>query len=897
MSLFATLRCWWRVVVDRARTQDDVEAEFQFHIDAYAQDLIRRGLPQAEARRKAIAELGQPGTQKERYREAIGLRIFDEIGADVRYGLRALLRNPGFSAVAILSLALGVGATTAMFSLIDAVLIHPFPYADSDRIMNPVLINEQDPQQVTWFALNKSQFETLSHAKPVESLLGFRNGNMEITGDRVPEDVAAIYLTENADTFFGVRALLGRGIQPSDAQGAAQPVVVLSYKLWKRYYSGDPGVIGRTMQLEHATYTIVGVMPRRFTFNDTLGVGDLYLPRTLLHDNVNPAAAGAYTPWIKLKANVSVAAADAELDAIVHQFAKENPAHFPQRFHLQLQRIAAPFEQNLGHTLVLLSIAVLMLLLIGCANCSILLLARGRARQHELAVRSAIGASRWRIVRQLLVESIVLSLCGAALGVAASYWLATLPVRLSPDSFPSESLIQINLAVLTFSVLLALGCGVLFGLVPAVRLSRPDVSHLVQRNLRGITGRGRRQNVNILIAGQIAVTLVLIATAGTAIGAFLRLLHTPLGYEPRNVMQVGILMHWNQPEDWEKVKSREGRVAFLEQIRRKIASIPGVSSVAVGTDATPPNTGRHEVFDTLLSERGQRARMFGVGPEYFSTLRIPLLRGRIWNETENMHGDSVALVNESFARRYWPLGNAIDQQIRIPGLTSVGPLVAASSDSGGWRTIVGVVGDVRNDGVDMPVLPAIYTPYTTLMVPYAQFMVRTQGEPLSLLASVQAAVQSVSADQQVSKGAFDLTDAIEHDAQWSRQRLLSVLFGFFSVMALILALVGLFSVVSYSVAQRIPEFGVRLALGAPRSHIVWLAARIAALSVAAGMVAGLLADVLVAKILAKWMSHGGLGLSTLWVAVLLLTCSAIVACLIPAHCAASVQPVEALRYE
>jgi predicted permease len=899
MNLVAQIRTWWYAITRRSRVDQEVESELQFHVNAYTEDLMRSGVAREEAHRRAQLELGKVEIQNERYREAVGLRLFDEIGGDLRFGLRSIWKQPAFSAVAILSLALGIGATTAMFSLIYAVLLHPFPYADSDRIMNPVVINELNPREPRWFAMTKPQFQTLRQAKSIESLLGFRHVPLEITGNEIPEDVVAIYLTENAGSFFGVPALLGRGIQLTDAQGGGQPIVVLNFRFWQRHFHGDPAVIGRTLQLNHANYSIVGVMPRSFAFNDTFGVGDIYLPRSLLHDSTNPPLQWPYTPWIKLKPDVSTASADAELGAIVQQFAKEFPERYPKQFHLQLQPIIAPFEQNTGRTLTLLLAGVSLLLIIGCVNCSILLLARGAARQHELAVRSALGASRARIIRQLLIESLVISFTGAVLGVAASWWLAKLAFELSPGSFPSESFIRINLPILAFSVGLALLSGILFGLAPAWRLSRPDLARPMQSSPQRIASRGNHRRIHILIAGQIALTLLLMATAGTAMGAFLHLMRVPLGYDPKNVMQVGILMHWDNPADWSRIQSRGDRAAFIEQVRQNIANVPGVLSVAVATDATPPNFGRDETFETLgeSSEQQQQARTYGVGQQYFSTLRIGLLSGRIWDQAENMSGDSVAVVNESFARRYWPHGNAIGHQIRIPGLKPVGLLVATSSGSAGWREIIGVVSDARNNGVDMPVLPAIYMPYTTLMAPYAQFDIRTQGEPLSLLHTIRAAVASVSSDQQIANDAFDLQDAIDRDPQWSKQRLFSVLFGVFSTMALLLALAGLFSVVSYSVAQRTMEFGVRLALGASRRHILWIAARAAVLSLVVGVTVGSVADILAGHLLRAWMDNRESG--PLWLpgASLLLAVCALAACLLAARRTASANPTEALRYE
>jgi predicted permease len=894
MSLLGFLRNVWPSIAPRSH--GDVEEELRSHQQAYQEDLIRHRLTAEEAQRKARIDLGQPATQNETYRAAVGLRLFDELGGDIRYGLRALRRNPGFAAVAVLSLALGIGATTAMFSLIYAVLLHPFPYADADRIMNPVVVNEQHPDEPRWFATMKPQFETLKRANSIESLLGFAGANMEITGGALPEDVIGAYLTGNAGSFFGVRALLGRGIEPSDDQGSGQHIAVLNYKFWQRHYNGDPHVIGRTLELDHTPYTIIGVMPRSFAFNDTTGVGDIYLPRSLLQDTVNPPVTAPYIPWIKLKPHVSPAVADAELNAIVRQFAKENPNHFPEKWHLQLQPIIVPFQQNTGRTLMLLLAGVVLLLIIGCANCSILLLARGRARQHELAVRSAIGASRWRIVRQLLVEAVVISFTGAILGVATSYWLAKLPMQLSPASFPQESVIRINLPILAFSVTLALISGLLFGLVPALRLSRPDLARALPSRMHGLAAAPAKHRWSALIAAQVALTLLLMATAGTAIRNFLHLTQVPLGYEPDHVIQAGIVMHFRDAHAWKSIQSREARTAFIDQIQQKIAAVPGVRSVSVGPP--PPYSGEQMAIDISGSKdrENQEARIHFVSDEYFATLQIPLRRGRIWDATENARGDFVAVVNQSFARRYWPQSDPIGHQLRVSGLHAVGPLDALSAQSNGWRNIVGVVGDARNDGVDRPVVPAIYLPYTTLIAPFAQFLIRTQDDPLTYMHSIRAAAASVAPDQQIANGTFTLNDAIQRDTQYSRQRLFSILFGVFSAMALALALVGIFSVVAYSVAQRTTEFGVRLALGAPRAHVLWVAARVALVSVVAGIVIGLAFDSFLGTVLAHWM-QSAFAAGSVFAAATLLAFSALLACLLPARHAIAVPPAEALRYE
>ena len=890
MSLLAEIRKLWRSLA--LRTHRDVEEEFRSTLDAYREDLIRQGLPEGEARRKARIDLGRPSAQNETYRDAIGLRLYDELGGDIRYGLRALRRNPGFAAVAVLSLALGIGATTAMFSLIYAVLLHPFPYAGADRIVNLVLIDRRHPDEFSWFTLSKAQIDELRLAAPVDSALGFNNSHMEITGGGLPEDISGVYLTENAGTFFGVRPLLGRNIEPSDAENGGHSVVVLNYRFWQRHFGGDPHIIGQTLEIDHAPYTIVGIMPRRFAFNSTTGIGDVYLPGSLMRDISNVPSL-EYLPW-------SSSGPMSRLPPPTLRWSPSCARFLPKverdRWRLALEPINWLFQEETGHTLTLLLAGVVLLLIIGCANCSILLLARGRTRQHELAIRNAIGASRWRIVRQLLVEAVVISSTGAVLGVAASYWLAKFPLLLSPDSFPAESVIRINAPILAFSVALALLCGILFGLVPALRLSRHDSARMLPG--RGVAAAPARHRWSVLIAAQVALTLLLMATAGAATRGFLQLMHMPLGYDPANVMKLDIRLHLHDSGEWSRIQSREARTAYLEQLREKVASIPGVSTVAVAAaDATPPYPDAKSSFTIDGTGDGEQpqARVMLVDQRYFAALRIPLLQGRVWNTDENARGDFVAVVNRAFATRYLSSSNALTRQLRIPAFIR-GRYVATSAQSTAWRQIIGVAGDARNDGVDRPVVPAIYVPYTTAMAPYFQFFVRTQGDPLASLHSIRAAIASVASDQQISNDVLTLNEALERDEQYRRQRLFSVLFGVFSAMALALALVGIFSVVAYSVAQRTTEFGVRMALGAPRAHVLWVAARIALVSAAAGIVIGLAVDSFLGAVLAHWM-QSSFAVDSLFAAAALLALSALLACLLPARHAIAVAPAEALRHQ
>jgi predicted permease len=892
MILLAQLRSWWNALVHRKRIDSDIEAELQFHIDAHTQQLIDAGVAPREAERRAKVEFGRVEVQKEKYRAAIGLQPLHEIGGDLRYGLRSLYKNPGVSVVAILSLALGIGATTAIFSLIYAALLHPFPYAGAERIVNPAVIDEAHPQSPTWFGLTPSQFESFRKANSIDDVLGFALAGLTATGNDLPEDVRVAYVTSNASAFFGVPAKIGRGIRPFDVTKGQPPsnAVVLTYEFWQRKYNSDPKAVGQVLQLNHENYTIVGVMPRRFTFTETVGNADVYIPWTAAR---NPFL----LPWIKLKPGVSLSVANAEFQSFLNQFKKETPKHFPPSFHVSVQPIVEPYVHRTGRTLLLLFASVLLLLLIGCANCSILLFARGEARQHEFAMRGALGASRFRMLRQLLVESLAISCAGAAIGVAASFWLAELPLRLMPDAFPKEAAIAVNLPILAFSVGLALITGLLFGLSPALRLSRPNVSQALQSTTRAVGSSGSKRTLNVLIGAQIALTFVLLGLAGAAIAGFLKITSTQLGYDPHNVMVVGI------PLKRDTNKNQAERAAYIDQLRESVAAVPGVVSVAVTNIGIPPSPpfggiGTQAPFEILggQSQQDAHAVISLVSPEYFRTLKIPLLRGRVWDQTENRHGDFVAVVNQTLAQRYWPKGDAIGHQIRAASLKDDGtPLAAASPQSGEWRQIVGVVADSRNDGLEHPTVPAIYVPYTAFMWDYTQLFIRTANAPLASLKAVRTALYSVSPDQRVATHVDELEEGLQHEPVWAQQHLFSILFSFFAGLALVLSLVGIASTVSFAIARRTKELGVRMALGAQRSHIVWIAAKATLATVASGIVVGLLLHLSLEQALRHWTPASA---PTPWVLLsvtLLLLACATISCLLPARRAANLDPMQTLR--
>jgi len=894
MNILSAFGSWWDALLNRERIDGEVEAELQFHIDTYAQELIESGISAKDAQRKARAEHGHISVQKELYRSAIGLRPLQEIGGDLQYGLRSFARKPTFALIAVLSLALGIGATTAIFSLIYATLLHPFPYAGADRIVNPALIDQEHPQVPTWFALMPDQFETFSKAKSIDSVIGFLNNELTATSGELPEDVQAAYVTANVSSFLSVPAELGRGIQPSDVSVDRPPaeVVVLDYKYWRHKYNSDPQIVGRVLQLNHEDYTIVGVMPQRFAFTSTVGNVDVYIPWTADRcPNI--------FPLVKLKPGVSLAAANAEFQPLLKQFKRETPRHFPDTFQVSVQPIIEPYLRRDGHTLALLFASVTLLLLIGCANCSILLLARGESRQQELAIRSAIGASRFRIVRQLLVEALAISFTGAVVGAAFSYWLAKLPLQLMPDAFPQEAAITVNLPILAFAIVLALATGLISGLFPALRLSRPNLSQVIQSTSRTVGVNTSRRVLSLLITAQIALTFILLGTAGAAIAGFLKITSTRLGYEPHNVMVIGIPLKRDSSKDW------AARANYIDQVRGTAASVPGVLDVAVINRGIPPappfgGLGTEGQFEILgvHNQKEQLAIVSLVSPEFFATLQIPLLKGRLWDQSENRRGDFVAVINQALSDRFFPNGDSLGHQLRVDALKDDGaPLTVASPQSSQQRQIIGVVADSRNNGLEHPAIPAIYVPYTAFMWDYTQLFIRTSNEPIESLRAIQIALHTGNGDQKAIAIVPDLEEALQHQPVWTQQHLFSILFSCFGTGALLLSLVGLGSTLAFAIAQRRSEFGIRMALGAQRDHIIWIASKATLTTVVSGVGLGLLLNVFIQKAIRHWTPDSIAGPWVLADVTLLLLICTLALSLVLAAQAAVVHPAQTLRCE
>ena len=805
---------------------------------------------------------------------------------DLRFALRQLVRNPGFSITSILSLTLGIGATVAVYSILYDAVLNPWPYAGIERISD-VWLTDNSGREGTW-GLTGPQIRQLRQTHAVEDVVASNYTSQTVTGSDVPDGATVVEMTGSHFQFLGLSPLLGRYFIPADAPDGKdpQPVAVLGYKFWQRHYHGDPSVVGRTIQLNHKSYTILGVMPVRFTWRD----GEVYTPLKMASDQLH-----RYSPQIKLKPGVTMAAAAAEFRPLYQQFDHQTPNIFPKQYKISVRSLADTYTRDLKKTMYLLFGAVALLLAIGCGNLSILLLARGTARQHEFAVRSAVGASSIRIVRQLLTESLLLSLVGAGLGVFVAYRaIGFLVPRLPDHSYPYEADFHINLPVLCFSVVLAVLCGIVFGLFPALQSAHPQISQVMQTGTRRLTGsvRGRRLHT-ALIAGQIALTLLLMTAAGAAIEGFLAMLRVPLGYQPQHVMSVIIPIRDDAHTTW------ADRARFYTELRDKIAAIPGVVSAGISTNATPPNSGSRQPIEILgkPASQAQEAEVELVGPEYFATLQIPILSGRLWDQSEIARGATLVLVNQSFVRHYLSGGSIAGHSVRVPQFATLPPVALTSNGAAGWLEIVGVVGDSLNNGLDKPVAPAVYAPYTLLTLPFTQVLVRAQGDPLAMLHSIKLQIASLDADQQIAGDIRDLEGWIQREPEYARGRLVSMLFGAFSVLALVLAAVGLYSVVSYTLLQRTSELGVRIALGAQRRDVLWIVGVSTGTGVGLGILSGLVLSFGLGRMIAQWIENGTRDpMVVLGVSVILLAVAAIAA-LVPARRALAINPIEALRSE
>ena len=805
---------------------------------------------------------------------------------DSAFALRQLRKSPAFAAVVIGSLALGIGASVTVFSVVRAVLLDPYPYKDADRMVH-VELTSKDASRNGLLQVTYPEYQQLRQLSSIDDVFLMDNEMGALTGDALPVTLAAGFYTPNLFTYMGVPPFMGRQFTSADAPSgkAAAPVAVLSYLFWKKQYGGRLDILGKTIEIDHTPYSVIGVASPRFTWGDS----DVYVPSNFSADPHHYMNA-----FVKLKPGVGFPLAISQIQPLFDSFTKLDPMRLPEGERVGIKTLNEEVLHGFEAPLLVLFASVLLLLLIGCANVSILMLARGTARQHEFAVRASIGASRTRIVRQLLTESIMLSFVGAAFGVLLAYkGVALLASHLPPNSFPNEAVIHVNYAVLLFAVAIALITGIIFGGSPAWQLSRPDVGALMQGSSAKLTGNIHGRNTHrLLIAGQVALTMLMLAGAGAAGRAFLALYHAPLGFDPDHLFYMQISLPKAVPLEWHTL------VAQQETLREAIESAPGVKSASISTTGWRPPFSNYKVKAEVSNNpnlTNAQADVALVSFNMFNTLQTPLLSGRYFTREEDAQAAHVAVVNRSFVHQYFPGGDAIGKSVRSPGLKFQNPNLTFTPNSDGWLQVVGVVDDVRNDGLDKPVLPAIYVPESLILARGTLYIVRSAGDPVTTMRAAGESLHRANPDASIMDQ-HEFSWLLENQA-WAREKFLASLFGLFAILALALSAAGIYSVVSYTVSQRTREFGVRMALGAKRGNVVRLVLQSSLLTVAAGAAIGLALSIVLGKLLASATSGTVRDPLMLILVSAILLIITMVSSLFPAWRAASIDPIKAIRTE
>ena len=801
---------------------------------------------------------------------------------DLGYALRAFRRSPAFTFVALLSLTLGIGATTAIFSVIYGVIIAPYPYAKPGEIWAPE-IRGIDGRGGRGYRLD--ELRQLAEIPAFADVMATSQETVLLTGEFAPESFGGVLLSGNAFNFLGVPPLVGRTIQPSDirSDGLAEPVVVLSHRLWLRLFEGNPSAIGRTLQLNGRPHTIIGVMPPRFGW---YGNDGFWLPLAPARTDVLFVA-----PIMRLAPGVTPSAAEEQLKAFNQRLAQEKPSTFPpQGFTTRLRNYldVTVASGEMRTSLQLLLGAVGFLLLIACANVANLQLARGTARTREMAVRMSIGAGRRRLLRQLLTESSLLSLAGGALGVLFAFAATRTIVGLMPEFYvPNESRVTINLPVLGFSVLVSLVTGILFGLVPALRMSRPEVADSLKagRSTGSESDGGRSRHV--LVIAEVALSVVLLVSAGLMIRTFFVLNRIDPGIRRDRVLLVGV------PLPPAKYATFEQRNQVVQAIIDRVGGLPGIEAVSIGH----PFGGLQSPFNIVgqVRDDSKRIGLNLVGAEHLQVFGIRLLGGRMFDAAEVARGDRVALINEA-AVKLFPSGESpIGARMRLGVLQNPPPRTLVESSRGSEVTIVGIIANTRNAGIRNDPNPVVVLPYSIIAPLQRMLAVRTAADPNLQLNPIRAVVRDIDPDQPLGRP-ITVSEALGEEV--IQPRFTMVLFSAFAVIGLALAAAGIYSVLSFHVLRRTHELGVRLALGAPRSHVLRLMLLMGGRLVFVGLAIGVAVSIASTRLLRSQLFGVEPADPLSYVAVaVLLACVALVACYIPARRAAAVDPLVALRQE
>jgi putative ABC transport system permease protein len=874
-----TLKRRWRALVRKPELEHDLDEEMRFHLEQDIAQNLKNGMSPEDARYAALKSFGGVDQSKEECRDARGVSLIENILKDVRYSLRVLIKSPAFTSIVVLTLALGIGANTAIFSFANGILLRPLPYPESDRL---AVIHETALKRgIASMSVSFPNFLDWREQNTVfEGIATYYGSNrFTLSGFGEPVEVRGTRISQGLFETLRVSPQLGRTFTASEDRPEEDAVIILGHDLWQRSFGGDPKVIGQKIMISNRPRTVVGVMPPGFKFPE---VSELWVPLALTTKLFTRTDHGL-SAIARLRDGVSLTQAQAEMNNIAANVEAQNPIT-----NEGLGIIITSMHKNLSGDyreglLILLSV-VGCVLLVACVNVANLMLARASARHKEWALRAALGASRWRIMRQLLVESLLLAAVGGALGLAFSVWALNLLLKAIPIKLPFWMNFGLDLRVLGFTAAVTLLTGLVFGAAPALQTSRVDLNETLKEGGRGTLTSARGYSRSLLVVTEIALSLVLLVGAGLMVQSFLRLRGVNVGVDPKGLLTVGV----NLPRA--KYVEPEQNVAFFKQLVERVGALPGVEAASATTclPLSGDNWGRSvtvEGHPILPVGQAPMIQHTVVTPGYFRTMRITILAGRDFTDADASGAPKVTIIDEGLAREYWPNESAIGKRVRF------GP----PEDNEPWHEVIGVVNAVRHERMQEDTRKSVYLPHRQIPVNALSLVARTSSDPRNWVAAVRREVAQLDRDLPFRDVAT--MEDVMAESIW-QPRLYAMLFAVFAGGALVLAVIGIYGVMAYLVITRTHEIGVRMALGATARDVFKLIVGRGMKLTAIGVLLGVGAAFALTRLLRGLLFNISATDPVTFILIpLLLAVAAFLACYIPARRATKVDPLVALRYE